>query len=261
MTKTISLKTLFIPLLAISIIGTLGIANAYAQQSMGSCTGDCTAPTIGVGHDYKQQVRGGVAINGKAIDITGFTQTIPTEWTSTGNTVNVALKVYEDSSVGSYLEHASLTIADCSMEWKKEFDGTETLNVISNIQSELRKPVTVDACEVVRNVDVRSNTLNPLLTLVTFSFQFTEPMENAVMEVKVWDSRKNVNSFHLDEAFSVTGKSLSMSKPATTMSDEVMDDGGPCNRGTVFVMHTITGLTACILDHHVSIWKNYGWTT
>ena len=261
MTRTISLETLFIPLLAISMIGAFAFSNAYAQQSMGSCTGDCSAPTIGLGHDYKQIVRGGVAINGKAIDITGFTQTIPTTWTSTGSSVNVALKVYEDSSVGGYLEHTSITIADCSMEWSRAFDKSESLIVFSNIQSELRKPVSVDACEIVRNVDVRSNTLDPHLTEVTFSFQFAEPLENEAMSVKVWDSRKNVARFHLDEAFTVTGNSLNMAKPMNTMSDVSMEDSGPCNRGTVLVMHPMIGLTSCILSHHVSIWNNYGWTT
>jgi hypothetical protein len=248
MTKTITLKTLFIPILAISLIGTLGISNVYAQQSMGSCTGDCSAPTIGLDHNHKQLVEGGVTINGKAIDITGFTQIIPTQTTSTGKTVNVALKIYEDSSVGGYLEHASLTIGDSSMVWKRKLDKTETTTVD-------------DKSNILQNVSIKTNKLNPLLTEVNFSFQFTKPMESKAMKISVWDSIRNVNNYYLNEAFSVTGKSLSMSKPMTTMSDGSMNDDGPCNLGTVYVMHSITGLTSCILKHHVSIWNSYGWTT
>ena len=182
-----------------------------------------------------------------AIDITGFSQTIQTESTSTGNTVNVVLKVYEDSSVGSYFEHASLTIQDSSMTWKKAFDGTETTTVDDN-------------SNILQNVNAKTNSLNPLLTEVSFSFQFTQPMETEAMKVSVWDSRRNVNNFHLYEAFTVTGNPLSMSK-STSTSDGSMNDDGPCNRGTVFVKHTITGQTTCIHNHHVSIWNNYGWTT
>jgi len=248
MTRTISLKTLFIPILAISMIGAFGISNAYAQQSMGSCSGDCTAPTIGMSWNFKQLVRGGVTINGQAIDITGFSQTIPTKSVSTGNTVNVVLKVYEDSSVGGYFEHASLTIADSTMTWKKALDGTETT-------------VVDDNSNIFQNVNVRANPLNLLLTEVSFSFQFSQPMETESMKISVWDSRRNVNNFHLDEAFTVTGNPIGMSKPMTTMSGNAMDEGGPCNRGTVFVVNSFTGLTSCILNHHVSIWNNYGWTT
>jgi hypothetical protein len=260
MTRTISLKTLFIPILAISLIGAFGISNAYAQQST-SCTGDCTAPTIGLSWNHKQLVTGGVTINGQAIDITGFSQTITPRSVSTGNTVSVVLKIYEDTSVGSYLQHASLTVADCSMEWQREFDGTETTYVISNIQSELRKPVTPENCNILQNVNTRSNVLDELLTEVSFSFEFTQPTESESMKISIWDSRKNVNNFHLDEAFTVTGMPLSMSKTMPTMRDNTMMDEGSCNRGTVFVMNSFTGLTSCILKHHVSIWNNYGWTT
>jgi hypothetical protein len=86
-------------------------------------------------------------------------------------------------------------------------------------------------------------------------------MKTESMKISVWDSRRNVNNFHLDEAFTVTGNPIGMSKPMTTMSGNAMDDGGPCNRGTVFVVNSFTGLTSCILNHHVSIWNNYGWTT
>jgi len=260
MKKTISLKTLFIPILAISIIGAFGISNAYAQQSS-SCTGECTAPTIGMSWNHKQIVTGGVTINGQAIDVTGFSQTVSTTSVSTGNTVNVVLKIYEDTSVGSYLQHASLTVADCSMEWQREFDGTETTYVISNIQSELRKPVTSENCNILQNVVTRSNVLDELLTEVSFSFEFAQPTESESMRISVWDSRRNTNTFLLYEAFTVTGMPLSMSKSMPTMSDGAMMDEGPCNRGAVFVVNTFTGLTSCILNHHVSIWNNYGWIT
>jgi len=262
MKKTISLKALFIPILAISMIGAFGISNAYAQSGQSqSCTGDCTAPTIGMSWNHQQLVSGGVTINGVATDITGFTQTLTTTSVSTGNRVNVVLKIYEDSSVASYLQHASLTVADCSMEWQREFDGSETTYVISNIQSELRKPVTSENCNILQNVDTRSNVLDELLTEVHFSFEFAQPTEKEDMFVTVWDSRKNPNNFHLLEAFTVTGAPLSMSKSMPTMSDGAMMDEDPCNRGTVFVMNSFTGLTSCILKHHVSIWNNYGWIT
>jgi len=247
MKKTITLETLFIPILAILMIGAFGISNAYAQQSS-SCTGECTAPTIGMSWNHQQLVTGGVTINGQAIDITGFSQTVTTKSVSTGNTVNVVLKVYEDTSVGSYFSHATLTIQDSFMAWNKAPDGTETTTVDDN-------------SNILQSVNVRANTLNPLLTEVSFSFQFTQPMETELMKVTVWDSRKNVNNFHLDEAFTVTGMPLTMSKSMPTMSDNAMMDEGPCNRGTVFVVNTFTGLTSCILKHHVSIWNNYGWTT
>jgi len=260
MKKTISLKTLFIPILAISIIGAFGISNAYAQQSQ-SCTGDCTAPTIGSSWNHQQLVNGGVTINGVATDITGFSQTMTPTSVSTGTTVNVVLKVYEDSSVGNYLQHASLEIGGCSMEWHLEFDGTEKTYVISTTQSENRKPVTPEDCNILQNVDTRSSVIDHLLTNVHFSFQFAEPSESEPMMVEVWDSRRNSNSFHLLDAFTVTGAPLSMSKSIPTMSDDAMMDKGPCNRGAVFVVNTFTGLTSCILNHHVSIWNNYGWTT
>ncbi len=262
MTRTISLKTLFIPILAISMIGAFGISNAYAQsgqqQSCGS--GECTAPTIGLSWNHQQLVSGGVSINGVATDITGFSQTLTPTSLSTGNTVNVVLKIYEDSSVASYLQHASLTVADCSMEWQREFDGSETTYVISNIQSELRKPVTPDNCNILQNVKTSSNVLDELLTEVHFSFEFTHPSENEDMFVTVWDSRKNPNNFHLLEAFTVTGNPIGTGKTMTPVSEIDMGDEDTCNRGTVFVMHSITGLTSCILNHHVSIWNNYGWT-
>lgn len=262
MTRTITLKTLFISILAISIIGVFGISNAYAQSGQAqSCTGDCTAPTIGLSWNNKQLVTGGLTINGQATNITGFSQTLNPTSVSTGNTVNVVLKIYEDTSVGSYLEHASLTVADCSMEWQREFDGSETTYVISNIQSELKKPVTPENCNILQNVATRSNVLDELLTEVRFSFEFTQPSESEPMKVTIWDSRKNPNNFHLLEAFTVTGAPLSMSKPMTTTSDGSMNDGGICNRGTSHVMHTTTGQTTCILNHHVSIWNSYGWTT
>ena len=267
MTKTISLETLFIPILAISIIGAFAISNAYAQSGQAqSCTGDCTAPTIGLSWNHKQLVTGGITINDVAHDITGFSQTLTPTNVRTGSPVNVVLKIYEDTSVGSYLEHASLTVADCSMEWDKKFDGTENTYVISNIQSEMRKPVTSENCNILRNVDTRSNVLDEHLTEVRFSFQFAEPTENEPMFVKVWDSRKNPNNFHLLDAFTVTGNPLTASNAMSSMSDKSMgdmsmEDRGPCNRGTVFVAHSYSGMTSCILNHHVSIWNNYGWTT
>ena len=263
MSKIISLKTLFIPILAISIIGVFGISNAFAQsgQSQSCGSGECTAPTIGLSWNHEQLVTGGVTINGISSDVTGFSQTMTPTSVRTGAPVNVVLKIYEDSSVGSYLEHASLTIADCSMEWDKAFDGTENVWVVSQIQSENRKPVSPENCNILRNVDARSNVLDELLTEVRFSFQFAEPSESEDMLVTVWDSRKNPNNFHLLEAFTVTGNPLTASSAMSSIPDEVMEDGGPCNRGAVFVVHTSTGMTACILSQHVSIWNNYGWTT
>src|SRR5574339_403350 len=111
-------KPVFAILLAGILVTSILAQESYAENS--KCSVDCVAPTLGTLDDGKVIVEKGLTINDKSFDISGFSQTIPTQTLSIGQPVTVKLIVNENSGVSS-LRYVSFAIND----YNGERDQTE----------------------------------------------------------------------------------------------------------------------------------------
>jgi hypothetical protein len=208
-------KPVFAALLAAILVSSIAAQESFAENA--KCSRDCEAPTIGSLDDGKMLVEKGLTINDQSFDVSGFTQTIPTQMLVVGQPVTVKMIVHENSGT-SALRYASFAIADYKGErdqtqkvrvaFMQNFDGTQKLDVL-------------DFDKTLSNVKYTATQVDSFRTMIEFTFEFAKPVEKSSIIIEAWDdsrsSRKNV----LLDAVQVDEKSMEKIKEQKMMEKKV----------------------------------------
>jgi hypothetical protein len=210
-------KPVFAIFLAAILVTPILAQESFAENS--KCSIDCVAPTLGALDDGKVIVEKGFSINDKSFDITGFSQTIPTQSLIVGQPVTIKMLVYENNGVKA-LRYASFAIADYRGErdqtekarvaFMQDFEGTQKLDVL-------------DFDKVLSNIKYTATQIDSFTTMIQFTFEFAKPVDKSAIIIETWDdarsSRKNV----LMDAIQVSEKSLEKAKEEKMMEKKTVE--------------------------------------
>jgi len=176
---------------------------AFGNHSATRCATECQSPTLGLSSDSRRIVSDGFGINGQFFDVEYFSQKIPTQNFTVGETVDISLRVYENSGT-QYLEHVALSIImeepkriygivvgnnESIISWNQKFDGTQSVDL-------------VDPYDLIDDFEVKSSIENNT-TILNFMFNVTEPIDSKDIRVKMWDFRRNNWNNYFYEAITV----------------------------------------------------------
>jgi len=176
---------------------------AFGGHSGRQCAGECQPPTLGLNHDSRRYVSDGFGINGRFFDVEYFSQKIPTQNFTVGESIDISLKVYENSGA-KYLEHVALSIVmeepkridglvvgknESIISWNQKFDGTQSVDL-------------VDPYDLIDYFEVKSSSEN-YITNLNFTFNVTEPIDSKDIRVKMWDYKRNSWNNYFYEAITV----------------------------------------------------------
>ena len=194
-------------LLAVLLAGLINFEEAYAGLGPNSCRDECQPPSLGLDlKESRRYVNDGFGINGQFYDVNYFSQTIPTQNFTVGDTVNVRLTIFENSGP-QYLEYVGLSIVvdepfirggmlveeyKSTIAWIKKFDGTKSIDVDDSY----------DLIDVINVTDSVENSR----TILDYEFIVTNPIESKTIKVNMWDYKRNVWNNYFYEAITVTEK-------------------------------------------------------
>ena len=198
-------RTVAIILLTILLVGLVNFEESDAALSAKSCKIECQPPSLGLDLEkLRRHVSEGFGINDQFFDVEYFSQTIPTQNFTVGDTVNVRLKIFENTG-HQYLRYVGLSIIvdeplirggmqveeyKSTIAWIKKFDGTKSIDVSDSY----------DLIDVISVTDSVENNR----TIIDYEFIVTNPIESKTITVKMWDYKRNVWNNHFYEAITVT---------------------------------------------------------
>ena len=207
-------RTVAIILLTILLVGLVNFEESDAALSSKSCKIECQPPSLGLDLEkLRRHVSEGFGINGQFFDVEYFSQTIPTQNFTVGDTVNVRLKIFENTGY-QYLRYVGLSIIvdeplirggmqveeyKSTIAWIKKFDGVKSIDVD-------------DAYDLFDIINVTDSVENNR-TILNYEFRVTNPIESKTMTVKMWDKNRNVWNNHFYEAITVIEKDSKFTIP------------------------------------------------
>lgn len=209
------------PIFAILLAGIL-VTSILAQESYGEnskCSVDCVAPTLGTLDDGKVIVEKGLTINDKSFDISGFSQTIPTQTLNVGQPVTVKLIVNENSGVSS-LRYVSFAITD----YKGERDQTEKARIafVQDFEG-TQKLEVLDFDKILSNVKYNATQVDSFNTVIYFTFDFAKPVDTSAIIIETWDDERSSRKNILTDAVQVVDKSMEKIKEEKMMEKKMTE--------------------------------------
>lgn len=213
------------PVFAILLAGIL-VTSILAQESFAEnskCDGDCEAPTFGTLDDGKTIVEKGLTINGESFDVSGFSQTIPTQTLTVGQTNTVKLTAYENSGTNS-LRYVSISISD----YKGERDQTEKARIAFTQDFEgTQKLDILDFDKILTNVKYNATQVDSFTTVVYFTFDIAKPVSKSALIIESWDDARNARKNILLDAIKVEEKSMEKVKEEKMMEKKMTQKKTP----------------------------------
>lgn len=190
------------------------LADHGSGSSGGGCSGDCSPPTLGIdnaGQDYVEQ---GFALNKNSFDVADFKQEITNQIVTTGDPIEVTLKIYENSGT-QYLTHVGLLMGleektisgtkvhshEVQIIWEQTLDGNTSIDVID--PDKLISDVTVEN-NLVRDAFGNKEGLNQLV----FKFTPLKPFDTSVILVNMWDYERNSWTNYFFNGLTIQGELL-----------------------------------------------------
>ncbi len=176
---------------------------AFGGLSSKQCDTECQPPTLGLSSKFTRYVSDGFGINEQFFDVEYFSQKIPTQNFTVGESIDISLKVYENTGA-KYLEHVALSIVmeepkriygvvvgnnESIISWNQKFDGTQSVDL-------------VDPYDLIDYFEVKSSSEN-YITNLNFTFNVTEPIDSKDIRVKMWDYKRNSWNNYFYEAITV----------------------------------------------------------
>lgn len=228
---SISMNKLVFAIFLAAILATSMLAHkSYADTG---CRRDCEAPTFGTLDDGKTIVEKGFTINGQSFDVSGFSQTIPTQTIIVGQPVTVKLIVNENSGSSS-LSYAAFSIND----YKDERNQAEKAKIaLSQDFTGAQKLEVLDFDKVLSNVKYNATQVDSFNTLIYFTFEFAKPLDKSAIILDAWDDSRNSRKNVLFDAIQVVEKSMekvkeekmtekktTTSKPPVKMQEEKKEE-------------------------------------
>src|SRR5574338_162296 len=194
------------PIFALLLAGIL-VTSVLAQESHAEnskCSRDCVAPTLGTLDDGKVIVEKGLTINDQSFDVSGFSQTIPTQTLIVGQPVIIKMIVNENNGVSS-LRYVSFSIND----YKGERDQTEKAR-IAFVQdyTGAQKLDVLDFDKILSNVKYNATQIDSFNTVIYFTFDFTKSVDKSSIIIDTWDDAKSSRKNILLDAIQVVEKSM-----------------------------------------------------
>lgn len=189
---------------------------AHKSYADTGCRRDCEAPTFGTVDD-KVIVEKGFTINGQSFDVSGFSQTIPTQTIIVGQPVTVKLIVNENSGASS-LSYAAFSIND----YKDERNQAEKAKIsFSQDFTGAQKLEVLDFDKVLTNVKYNATQVDSFNTLIYFTFEFAKPLDKSAIILDAWDDSRNSRKNVLFDAIQVVEKSMEKVKEEKMMEKKV----------------------------------------
>ena len=205
------IKSLFAIIVLLITIN--GVTSAYAAHRSGSSggggCGNCIPPTIGVNSFGTERVEGGISINSIPFDVELYSQNIPTQTLTKGETSTITLKIYEDTGADAVI-HAELhfnpydkVINGVSVEystvhfvWHNEY-GDEIIGIY-------------DDDEIFQNIIINTETTDEF-KIINFEFEPTIIMDETTLMTRIWDDKKNVVNNYFENAIKIIDSNKSES--------------------------------------------------
>ena len=207
-------RTVAIILLTILLVGLVNFEESDAALSSKSCKIECQPPSLGLDLEkLRRHVSEGFGINDQFFDVEYFSQTIPTQNFTVGDTVNVRLEIFENTGY-QYLRYVELSIIvdeplirggmqveeyKSTIAWIKKFDGTKSIDVDDSY----------DLFDIINVTDSVENNR----TILNYEFRVTNPIESKTIAVKMWDTNRNVWNNYFYEAITVIEKESKFTIP------------------------------------------------
>lgn len=196
-----SMKNTVMTTLLIGILLTSITLNASFVDAA-SCSGDCMAPTLGVTDNGRRVVENGFAINEESFNVESFSQEIPTQVFSTGDTVKIVITGYENSGIDN-VRHVTLAIGDVVNN--KEANTKVKITTERSFTGQVTQS-TADTTGLLDRVMVTSKKIDSFTGAMTISFVVMKPMKTSDIIVRLWDADTNVSINIFNDAIQVVGK-------------------------------------------------------
>lgn len=229
----------------------------------GVCSGDCTAPTMGVNNIGMRHVENGFSINDKSIDVEYFKQYVETQTINVGEQVEITLKVFEDSGDRAQLQHVGLLLGvesvftgstwidshPAEIHWDQSFDEIQSVTVVENTDN-LITDVNV-------KVDVDEN-----LTILKFQFTPTTSFDTSKIIVQMWDQKRNAWTNTFFDALEI----ISENEHNFVIHDETHEEEShetheefQCLAGLEKVLRVSSLTPVCVTSYTASVLIDYSW--
>ena len=173
--------------------------------SGGGCSGDCTSPTLGLDEQGTSFVDEGLTINSESFDVEQYSQTIPTQIFKTNEKNIISLKIYENTSP-EYLSHVEIHFNPHD----KVVGGVSIEEPIVSIVWDDTGGEVIQGVygneEMITDISIEQEIENSL-AIVTFEFEFTQPLDTSTLMVKIWDEERNPSKNYFYDAIKVVGNS------------------------------------------------------
>ncbi len=253
-----TLYQLAIAVIALSAISMLTVS-AFADTG---CRRDCEPPTLGVLYTGQQVVEKGFTINGRPFNVDEHTQTLPTTFFRTGETIKIKLLVYENSGA-SYLRDTSLSIGKYVDD--RHVDIVATISFKQVFSAVLGQPLLTDSDVtqtssvldpngILSDVTVKATNVDSYRTAINISFKVTKPLDASDIIIQTMDAERGTGTNVLHDAIQVRGKDLAekapepvkqVPAPLKQVKNKVAAKNITCREGFELVIRT-TGAPACV---------------
>jgi len=170
------------------------------KNGSGGCSGDCTAPTMGVDKNGVRFVDDGLKLNGVSFDSNYFKNHMPMQYTEIGKINHLSLKVYENSGIYNIKKIQFGIVKEIGSpinlaEPRIEIDVSNFANDIENASLEgftlMDKEEIIDYHDVsVSIVPCMDQSTQECLKLDIY-WSFVKVPEFNVLLINGWDNNKN----------------------------------------------------------------------
>jgi hypothetical protein len=209
-----TLTILAILLLLVPVLGGTSLSN-YVKEAYGVSY----PPSFGGG---TYQYTDGLTINGKTFDISGYSQTIPTQNLTVGAPSSVILKIYDNA--GSY------TIRSATLYLNIRGPSASVQNSDTSIQYDISGNTIVQDPHHFIATASGSASLSGKLAYVTFSITPASKMNTSDMIVSAVDDRSSVGYSLVVDAVTFTGKTSVDAVHFIDYSHQICTASEPCQQ-------------------------------
>jgi hypothetical protein len=189
------------------------VVSSSTSSSGGSCSGDCTPPTLGIDKINKQIVSNGFSFNGNSVDSDLYYTHYPLITTYVGEENTISLSIYEDSGPQN-LAHVSIAFglgtgesfneSKAMINWDRSFDRTESVTIFDpeNVFDNVRVDVEEKQCE----------SISGDCSYITVYHTFRAPLEFNMVSTNIWDHDRNAWQNYFNDGIQIVGESLNPPK-------------------------------------------------
>jgi hypothetical protein len=210
-----TITVLAIALLLVPVLGSTTLSD-YIKEAYGVSY----PPSFGGG---TYQYTDGLVINGKTFDISGYSQTIPTQNLTVGVPSSIALKIYDNA--GSY------TIRSATLYLNIRGPSASVQNSDTSIQYDVLSGKTIiqDPHHFIATA-TGSASLSGKFAYVTFSITPGSKMNTSDMIVSAVDDKSSVGYSLIVDAVSFTGKTSGDPTHFIDYTHQICTVGEPCQQ-------------------------------